>query len=126
MHNRSCFSCHSWLLADSHFAFHFSGSRFPSRNVVLLLTDGYSYVDRGKTIPTAKRLKDAGVEVFVIAVGGKYMIGIEEMAHVASYPPKDFLFRVEKVGDFLEAVKLAIKEVEPKLYETIKYYKSSC
>ena len=114
------------VVADSQFAFHFSGSLFGSRKVVLLLTDGHSNVHPEKTIPNANRLKAAGVEVFVIAVGGRHMTGINEMAHIASYPPKDFLFRVEKVGDFLEVVKLAIREVEPKLYEIIKYYKSSC
>ena len=92
----------------------------------MLLTDGHSNVHPHKTVPNAKKLKDAGVEVFVIAVGGKHMQGINEMAHIASYPPKDFLFRYKKVGDFFEIVKSAIKEVTPGVYKSIKDNKSSC
>ncbi len=104
-----------------------AGSRgFTSRKLVLLLTDGRSNINRHKTIPNAQKLKDNGVEVFVIAVGGKHITGIDEMAHMASYPPAKFLFRVEKVGDFFEVVKLAIKEVAPGQYKILKKYVSSC
>ena len=104
-----------------------AGSRgFKARKLVLLLTDGNSNVQRDKTIPNAQKLKDSGVDVLVIAVGDQHMTGIDEMAHVASYPPAEFLFRVEKVGDFFEVVKLAIKEVAPSQYKILKKYESSC
>ena len=64
--------------------------------------------------------------MFVIAVGDQHMRGIDEMAHVASYPPAKFLFRVEKVGGFLQAVNLAIQQVAPGEYTILKKYVSSC
>ena len=66
------------------------------------------------------------MEIFVVAVGNQRIHGIEEMAKVASLPPSKFLFRVKKVGDFLEVVKLAIKEVAPRKYKIIEKLKSTC
>jgi hypothetical protein len=105
-----------------------AGSRgFLSRKLVLLLTDGQSNIKKENTIPNAQKLKDRGVEVFVIAVGGQHMRGIDEMAHIATFPPADFLFRVEKVGEFFEVVQLAIDEVAPGQYKILKGYTSpSC
>lgn len=103
-----------------------AGRGFNSRKVVLLLTDGKSNVEEDKTIPNAQKLKDRGVEVFVIAVGGQHIQGIDEMANMASFPPADYLFRVEKVGGFLEVVNLAIKQVDPAKYAILKKYVSSC
>ena len=106
---------------------HFAGGRGSgTRKVVLLLTDGQSNVKRDWTVPNAKKLKKAKAEIFVIAVGGQHILGIEEMAKVASFPPSKFLFRVKKVGDFLEIVKLAIKNVAPGIYKLIEKYKSTC
>ena len=79
-----------------------------------------------KTIPNAQKLKDKGVELFVIAVGNRQMSGIDEMAQVASYPPAEYLLRVEKVGDFLEVVNLAIQQAAPGKYTILKKYVSSC
>ncbi len=93
---------------------------------MLLLTDGHSNKEEGKTVPNAKKLKDNGVEVFVIAAGDQHMTGIDEMAKIASPPLQDFLFRVEKVGDFLEIVKMAIKEIAPDKYKIVKNYISTC
>jgi hypothetical protein len=105
----------------------FSGARGAhSRKVVLLLTDGQSNIQRKKTVPEAKKLKSSGVQVFVIAVGGQHIHGIQEMAEVASFPPAKFLFRVKKMGDFLEVVKLAIKQVSPGQYKILERYKPSC
>ena len=64
--------------------------------------------------------------MFVIAVGGQRISGIDEMAHIASYPPADFLFRVEKVSGFLEVVNLAIKQVAPDQYKILDKYVSTC
>ena len=107
--------------------FHFTGSRGPlSRKVVLLLTDGHSNIETAKTIPNAQKLKNVGVEIFVVAFGNRHMSGINEMAHIATFPPKDYLFRVETPGGFLALVNLAIKEVAPGKYKSLKKYKSSC
>ena len=71
-------------------------------------------------------MKENGVDVFVVAIGGQHMTGIHEMAQVATVPPENFLFRVEKVGDFFEIVKMAIEEVAPGKYKILKEYKSPC
>ncbi|CAB3992440.1 Hypothetical predicted protein [Paramuricea clavata] len=114
-------------LAEAFNLFKTEGRRnFGTRKVVLLLTDGQSNILPHKTIPNAKALKDAGVEVFVVAVGNEYISGINEMAHIAKFPPAKFLFRVRKFGSFLDVVKLAIKEVAPDVYEIVKKYKSTC
>jgi hypothetical protein len=126
--NCSCFSPFFLCLPALNFQLHLAGSRgFLSRKLVLLLTDGESNVNKQNTVPNAQKLKDKGVEVFVIAVGGQHMLGIEEMAKVATFPPADFLFRVEKVGHFFEVVQLAIEEVAPGKYKLLKpYVSSSC
>lgn len=96
-----------------------SGGRIFGRKVVLLLTDGQSNVDQQLTIPKADVLKNNGVKIFVIAIGG-YIKGIDEMVKVASYPPKDFLFRVSDYRGFVEVIKLVIKEVAPGKYNIIE------
>ena len=62
-----------------------------------------------------------GVKIYVVAVGSYYMGGIDEMVKVASYPPKDFVFRVKKNSAFWEVIKLIIKQVAPGKYKAIKY-----
>lgn len=84
--------------------------------MVFLLTDGQSNVEKEKTIPNAKLLKDFGVEVFVVGVGD-FASGINEMVHVASMPPETHLFRVASYGDFVTVVKLAFQEVDPDTYK---------
>ena len=107
--------------------FHFIGSRgFQSTKIALLFTDGESNIEEAKTLPNAEKLKKAGVQILVVAVGDRHMHGINEMAHIASYPPAENLFRVEKAGDFFDVVNLAIKEVDQGKYQIINKYKSEC
>ena len=113
-------------LADALDLFNTGSRGFQSRKIVLLLTDGQSNVNPKQTIPNAQKLKDKGVEVFVIAVGGQHISGIDEMANIASFPPAKFLFRVEKVSGFLDVVNLAIKEVAPAQYKILDKYVSTC
>ena len=54
------------------------------------------------------------------------MSGIDEMVNVASFPPANFLLRVEKVREFLQAVNLAIQEVDPGKYKILTKYVSAC
>ena len=120
-----CSRCFLYLF--NYLSTYNTGARaFNSRKLVLLLTDGQFNVNREKTVPNAQKLKDKGVDVFVITVGNKHITGTDEMANAASYPPADFLFRVEKVGGFLEVVNLAIKEVAPDEYKILKKYVSPC
>ena len=86
---------------------------------VLLVTDGHSNVQTQLTIPSAKALKDSGVQIFVVAVG-KYIPGINEMVNVASYPPQQYLFRVNALGEFWEVIKLVIKKVAPGKYTIVQ------
>jgi len=86
--------------------------------MVFLLTDGQSNVQRSLTIPKAQALKSSGVQIYVVGVG-KYINGIDEMVKVASYPPEQFLFRVERVSSFWKIVKLIIQQVSPSKYAII-------
>ena len=99
------------------------GSRLNSRKIVLLVTDGQSNVGKSKTVPNAKALKDDKVDIYVVAVGS-YIHGIDEMVRIASYPPEKFMFRVQKLKDFWDVVKLVIKEVSPGKYKAIQGYKN--
>ena len=101
------------------------GGRPLSRRMVFLVTDGQSNVKQHLTIPNAEALKKSNVEIFVVAVG-KYIAGIQEMVRVASSPPKDYLFRVASVGGFLEVVNLAIKQVDPNLYQVVGLLPTPC
>ena len=47
------------------------GDRPGIDDVIILVTDGYSNVDRGLTIPTAKRIKDRQIAIYVVSVGDK-------------------------------------------------------
>ena len=60
-----------------------TGIRLGSYKRVLILTDGQSNVKKEKTLYNAFRLKDLGVEMFVVAVG-KYMKGISEIVGLAT------------------------------------------
>lgn len=96
------------------------GHPFPTRKMVFLLTDGKSNVQTSLTEPNASALKSIGVEIFVVAVGN-YIAGIEEMVRVASYPPKNYLFRVKSLQGFWEIIKLTVKLVSPGNYHVVDY-----
>jgi uncharacterized protein YegL len=79
--------------------------------MVFLVTDGRSN-DNQKTVASAKKLKQniPGLKIFVVAVG-KYINGIDEMANVASYPPDQYVFRVEKNSDLQYVFELALEKM---------------
>ena len=93
-------------------------SRKNARKIVFLVTDGQSNIQQASTVPNAKALKAVGADIYVVAVGS-YIHGIDEMVRVASYPPEKFMFRVQKLENFLEVVKLVIKEVSPGNYKAV-------
>ncbi|XP_046861363.1 collagen alpha-1(XIV) chain-like [Xenia sp. Carnegie-2017] len=88
------------------------GSRRGARQMVFLVTDGQSNIDQGQTVPNARKLKDDGVEVFVIGVGD-FSSGIEEIVQIASLPVEDHVLRVKSYGDMIDVVKLVIKKLIP-------------
>jgi len=85
--------------------------------MVFLVTDGQSN-SPDLTISKAKALKDDGIDIFVVAVGG-YIDGIDEMVKVASSPPENRMFRVQTLSDFWQVVKLAIRQVDPGEYTVL-------
>ena len=71
---------------------------------VLIVTDGQSNVDKQKTLYEALQLKNAGIQVFVIAVG-KYLKGIAEIMALASSTDAH-LYRVADSQGLLKVVRL--------------------
>ncbi|XP_028403415.1 collagen alpha-1(XIV) chain-like, partial [Dendronephthya gigantea] len=94
-----------------------SGSHFPSKKMVFLVTDGQSNENQDQTIPNAEDLKSAGVQIYVVAVGD-FTNGINEIVDIATRPKKH-LFRVKTFGDFLDVVKLVVKRVDRDTYEVV-------
>ena len=85
--------------------------------MVLLVTDGQSN-SRDRTIREAQALKGNGVDIYVVAVGS-HIYGIDEMVRVASSPPEFHMFRVQKLTNFWEVVKLVIQQVSPGEYRVV-------
>ena len=105
------------------------GWRANTKKVVLLVTDGQSNIKRHLTIDNADKLKNMGVQIFVVAVGSN-INGIGEMVKVAgsSYRfmrPEDYLFRVRDYNGFLNVTKMVVKKVSGK-YVPVIPFSASC
>ena len=98
---------------------YYKGRRLNAVKMVFLVTDGQSNFGRSLTVPKAEALKQTGVKIFVAAVGS-YIHGIDEMVQVASYPPKDHVFRVSSLRGFLKIINLIIQNVSPSKYAIVK------
>ena len=98
---------------------YYKGRRLNALKMVFLVTDGQSNYGKRLTVPRALALKNAGVKIFVVAVG-TYIYGIDEMVQIASYPPKDHVFRVKNLNGFLKITKLIIQKVAPRKYAIVK------
>ena len=101
------------------------GGRANARKVVLLVTDGQSNIKRHLTIPNAKKLKNMGVAIYVVAVGPN-IDGIGEMVKVAGTNdpytrPDNYLFRVSNYLGFLQVTKVAVKKVSEKYVPVIPF-----
>ena len=114
---QSTISC--WAKAMLFSLFYYKGGRLNAVKMVFLVTDGQSNIGRSLTVPKAQALKKARVKIFVVAVGS-YIHGIDEMVRVASYPPKDHVFRVSSLRGFLEIINLIIQKVSPNKYAIVK------
>ena len=114
------FSCFQMLSVLNKYCFFFTskGRRDNSRKVVFLFTDGQWNEFPHLTIPKANALKAIGVDIYVVAVG-RYISGIDEMVKVASSPPENYVFRVEKNSALWKVVKLVIKQVNPGKYAVL-------
>lgn len=114
---QSTISC--WAKAMLFSLSYYKGRRVNAVKMVFLVTDGKSNIGRPLTVPKAQALKNAGVKIFVVAVGS-YISGIDEMVRVASYPPKDHVFRVSSLRGFLKIINLIIQKVSPGKYVVVK------
>ncbi|EDO50014.1 predicted protein [Nematostella vectensis] len=83
---------------------------------VLIITDGLSNVQRNLTLFNAYKLKMAGPEIYVVAVG-QYLYGLHELVGLAS-STENHLFRAQSMRGLEGAVRLIPK---PSMYR--KYYK---
>lgn len=81
-----------------------SGYRRLSYKRILIVTDGQSNVKKQLTLYKAFRLKNMGIEVFVVAVGN-YLRGIAEIVGLASSTDAH-LYRVRDMKGLLEVVHL--------------------
>jgi len=81
-----------------------NGARRGVPKRVLILTDGQSNTHKTKTLYRGLQLKNAGAQVFVIAVG-KYIKGINEIVSLAS-STDGHLYRVRDTNGLLRIVKL--------------------
>ena len=114
---------HSVILrTDAHYDFHLNlaGARPWARKIIFLVTDGRSN-DKQATLNSAKKIKNniPGLEIFVVAVGS-YVSGVDEMANVASYPPLDHVYRVEKDSDLKYVFEIALEKMNPNKYRAVK------
>ncbi|ESN96267.1 hypothetical protein HELRODRAFT_189175 [Helobdella robusta] len=75
------------------------GSRPDVPKIVIIITDGTSNIDQVKTIPTAKMLKDKGIQIFAIGVGDIDEAGRNELIGIASSPPSSYFFKVNEFAD---------------------------
>ena len=71
---------------------------------VLLVTDGLSNMGKALTLYNAFNLKNAGVEIFVVAVGG-YQFGFQEIMGLASSSDKH-LYRVRDFDGLITVTSL--------------------
>lgn len=81
-----------------------SGMRRLSYKRILIVTDGQSNVKKQLTLYKAFKLKNMGIEIFVIAIGS-YLRGIAEIVGLASSTDAH-LYRVKNMKDLLEIVQL--------------------
>jgi len=75
------------------------GNRLNVKDILIIITDGGSNINRDLTIPTAGLLHDQGITVFVIAVGLSNPGWSTELQGLASGPVDDHLFEIASFGD---------------------------
>ena len=77
------------------------GDRTAVDNIAILVTDGYSNVNRKDTIPEAMAAKQLGVAMYVVAIGDQVdMTEVNSMAGTSSNGgPSSYVFRVRNDND---------------------------
>lgn len=77
------------------------GDRAGVRNVMVLVTDGYSNVDKERTIVNADRAKNDNIAIYTIAIGETP--NNRELSAVSSNPDSEYLYRLRYLSE-VEAV----------------------
>lgn len=74
-----------------------NGDRSGVPNVAILVTDGYSNVNRQNTIPSADYVKRQGIALYVVSVGDQIdMSEITSMAGKTNQPSDNYIFSLKK------------------------------
>jgi len=60
--------------------------------VVILVTDGYSNVNTGRTLPAAEELKSIGATIYIIANGEAAQLS--ELTQIASSPDSQYVLQL--------------------------------
>ena len=85
------------------------GDRAGVRNVMIIVTDGYSNVDKDNTVTAAMTARGAGIDIYSVGVGESP--NIRELNGMASDPDNEYVFLVEELknvekvaGELLDAL----------------------
>lgn len=73
------------------------GERNGVRNVAIVVTDGYSNINEGNTVPEAKDAKDGGIDIFVVALGEGP--NFREINDMSSDPDSDYVYQLKAAAD---------------------------
>lgn len=76
------------------------GDRRGVPNIAVLVTDGYSNVQRDNTVPEADRAKRDDIAMYVVAVGDSVDVGeVNAIAGTSVTSPDNYVFRVRDDSD---------------------------
>ena len=77
-----------------------SGDRTGVPNIGILVTDGYSNINRANTIPAAGVAKNRDIAMYVVAIGDEVDMGeVTSMAGYSSEPTDSYVFRVRNENE---------------------------
>ena len=86
-----------------------SGHRESADRVVVLVTDGYSNVQRDQTVPQANQLKMIGTKIIVVGIGSYGDSGYQELKKIASHPSTKNLFEMKNFYEFDRVANMVAK-----------------
>lgn len=72
-------------------------------HIAIVLTDGMSY-NMAKTKQEAIKVKQKGISVFVIGIGGNESVDTQELTDIASQPTQNYMFQIRNF-DALNSIK---------------------
>ena len=70
--------------------------------VVILVTDGYSNVNTGRTVPAAEELKSIGADIYSIANGEGSQLS--ELTQIASSPDSHYVLQLGDIQSVSETL----------------------